>query len=242
MLDDVCGVRGLPNASYDTHRYARAVEPAFLSALDDSSRRTLAGLGRRRRFDAGTPLFLEGDVGANVMIVHSGHVKVFASSADGHDYVLAVCGPGDVLGDLSAIDGRPRSASGTAIDAVDAQVLSAADFRTFLADTPGSALALLRVLITRMRDSDRLRVEFGAMDAASRLAMRLVELAQEVGEPTEDGIRLALPLTQDDLAGWISASREAVARALASFRNRGLIATGRREITILDLAGLRDYA
>jgi CRP-like cAMP-binding protein len=216
------------------------VEGAFLAGLNDTAGAALASLGRRRHFDAGTPLFLEGDVGTNVMIIRTGHVKVFATSADGHERVLAIRGPGEVLGDLSAIDGQPRSASGTALEPVDVQVVSADDFRAFLADTPGAALALLQVIITRMRDSDRLRVEFGALDASGRVAMRLVELAESVGEPSDNGIRLTLPLTQDDLAGWISASREAVARALASLRKRGLITTGRREITIVDLPALRD--
>lgn len=214
----------------------------MLATLDAEAQAALASLGRPKRFDAGSPLFLEGDLGGTVMILRCGHVKVFATSDNGNQRVLAVRGPGDVLGDLSAIDGRPRSASGIALDAVDVQLVSAQDFRDFLATNTGAALALLRVVIARMRDSDRLRVEFGALDATARVAMRLVELADSVGEPTERGIRLALPLTQDDIAGWVSASREVVARALGSLRRRGLIATARREITILDLSGLRDAA
>jgi CRP-like cAMP-binding protein len=216
------------------------VEAGFLEQLDEPARSALASLGRLRHFEAGTPLFLEGDVGANVMIVRTGHVKVFASSADGRERVLAIRGPGDVLGDLSAIDGQPRSASGTALEPVTAQVVTADEFRAFLANTPHAALALLQVVITRMRDSDRLRAEFGALDTTRRVALRLVELAETVGEPNANGIRLTLPLTQDDLASWVSASREAVARALASLRKRGLITTGRREITIVDLPALRD--
>ena len=211
-----------------------------MAELGPAARDALLALGRRRRFDAGAPLFLEGDLGGNVMIIRSGHVKVFATSDDGHGRVLAVRGPGDVLGDLSAIDNMPRSAGGSALEPVDAQVIAAGDFRTFLAETPGAGLALLRVVIARMRDSDRLRVEFGALDTLARVAMRLVELAERVGEPHQGAIRVALPLTQDDLAGWVAASREAVARALASLRRRGLIATARREITVLDLDGLRD--
>src|SRR5262249_42773732 len=215
------------------------MERGFLAELDTAARETLGDLGRHRHFDAGAPLFLEGDLGGNVMIVHSGHVKVFATSDDAHGVLLAVRGPGDVLGDLSAIDNEPRSASGTALDVVDAQVLRADEFRIFLFETPGAGLALLRVVIARQRDSDRLRVEFGARDTAGRVALRLLELADMAGEPASGGIRITLPLTQDDLAGWVAASREGVARALASLRRRGLIATGRREITIVDVDGLR---
>ncbi len=125
---------------------------------------------------------------------------------------------------------------------VEAQVFSAEVFRRVLADTPGVALGLLRMLIDRIRDSDRLRVEFGARDTLGRVALRLVVLADTAGEMVEDGVKIGIPLTQEDLAGWIGASREAVTRGLGSLRNRGLIRTGRREIVILDLDGLRDAA
>lgn len=228
--------------SSDTPGTVRAVTAGFLDELDAAARLAFEAQGRRGRFDAGAPLFVEGDVGTKVVVIHSGHVKVTTSSEQGHTVVLAVRGPGDILGDLSAIDGEARSASGFAIDAVEAQIMSAESFRALLDTTPGVALALLRVIVSRIRDSDRLRLDFGARDTAGRVAMRLVELAETLGEPGEDGIRITVPLTQDDLAGWVAASREAVARALASLRRRDLIRTARREITIVDLDRLRDAA
>ena len=218
------------------------MDVGFLAELEPAAREQLARLGRRRRYEAGATLFLEGDLGPNVIIVYAGRVKVFATDPDGHNLLLAVRGPGDILGDLGAIDGKSRSASGVALEAVDVQVLAADDFRAFLADTPGAALALLRVVISRLRDSDRLRVEFGAHDALARVASRLVELAETSGEPSASGIRITLALTQEDLAEWVAASREAVARALASLRRRHLITTARREIVVTDLDGLREAA
>jgi CRP-like cAMP-binding protein len=215
------------------------MEGGFLDELGPQGRAELETLGRRRQFESGAPLFIEGDVSATVMVVRAGRVKVVASADNGHGTLLAIRGPGEILGDLSAIDGHPRSATGTALERVDAQVIPADDFRNFLAETPGAGLALLRVVIARMRDSDRQRVELGARDTLARVAMRLLELATSVGEPTDDGIRIAMQLTQDDLADWVAASREGVARALASLRRRGLITTGRREITVVDLDGLR---
>ncbi len=222
---------GLPSA---------VVDAGFVSRLDDTARAALAKLGRHRRVDAGTTLFLEGEVGGSVVIIHSGRVKVFATSHNGIERVLAVRGPGDVLGDLSAIDGSPRSASGITVGPAEVQVVSSNEFRTYLAENHGAALALLRVVIDRVRDSDRLRVEFGALDTTARVARRLVELAESSGEANERGIRLTVPLTQDDLAGWVAASREGVARALASLRKRGFIETARREIIVIDLAGLKE--
>jgi CRP-like cAMP-binding protein len=214
----------------------------FLDALDAPARAAFDALGARRRFDTGAALFLEGDLGGNVIVIHAGRVKVFATSDDGHGILLAVRGPGDVLGDLSAVDGAPRSASGTALEPVEAQVITASAFRSFLADTPGAALTLLRVVIARMRDSDRLRVDLGARDTYGRVALRLLELAETSGEDDDGAIRITMPLTQDDLAGWVSASREAVARALASLRKRDIITTARREIRVVNLEALRDAA
>src|SRR4051812_11906263 len=214
----------------------------FLDELEPATRVAFDALGGRRRFDAGAPMFLEGDLGGSVVVIRSGRVKVFATSEDGHGVLLAVRGPGDVLGDLSAIDGAPRNASGTALEPVEAQVITSERFRAFLTDTPDAALALLRVVIARMRDSDRLRVELGARDTAGRVALRLVELAETSGEGSDGVIRITVPLTQEDLAGWVAASREAVARALASLRKRGIITTARREICVVDLEALRDAA
>jgi CRP-like cAMP-binding protein len=219
-----------------------AVAAGFLAELEPAARERLARLGSRRRFESGAPLFLEGDLGPNVIIVHAGRVKIFATDAEGHSVLLAVRGPGDVLGDLSAIDGQSRSATGAALEPVDAQVISGDDFRAFLADEHGAGLALLRVVVARLRDSDRLRVEFGGRDTLSRVASRLVELADTSGEACEGGIRITLALTQEDLGQWVAASREAVARALASLRRRHLITTARREIVVTDLDGLREAA
>src|SRR5262249_31328522 len=158
-------------------------------------RQELMALGSQRRYESGQPLFIEGDLGGNVLIVESGFVKVFSSRRDGASVLLAVRGPGEVLGDLSAIDKQPRSASGTALGPVVAQVIPVDDFRSFLAETPGAGLALLRLVVRRMRDSDRLRVEFGERDALGRVAMRLVELASAIGERSEEGIRITVPLT-----------------------------------------------
>ena len=143
-----------------------------------------------------------------MIIVHAGRVKVFATDTDGHSVLLAVRGPGDILGDLGAIDGKSRSASGLALEAVDVQLLTADDFRAFLADTPGAALG-------SSASSSRvcaIRTVSGSSSAHTMrwrgVASRLVELAETSGEASEGGIRITLALTQEDLAQWVAASRK----------------------------------
>jgi CRP-like cAMP-binding protein len=100
----------------------------------------------------------------------------------------------------------------------------------------------MRTLTGRLRDADRKRVEFGSYDAVSRVALRLVELADRFGEPTADGILVTLPFTQDELAGWVGASREAVVKALRALRRTGCVRTQRRSVVVCDLPALRRRA
>lgn len=214
----------------------------FLARLDPPVRDELAARGRRRRWPAGASIYLEGERSSTVVIVVTGRVKVFSLTEQGEEVVLAVRGPGALLGELSAVDGAPRSASVAALEPVEALVVPVPVFVEFLRAHASAAMVLLRLVTSRLRDADRKRVEFGAFDIPARVAGRLVELAERFGEPDGDGVRIAVPLSQDELAGWVGASREAVAKALRVLRDRGLVTTGRRTMTVLDLDGLRRRA
>jgi CRP/FNR family cyclic AMP-dependent transcriptional regulator len=184
-------------------------------------------------------LFGEGEPSSWVGALRSGRVKASSSDSHGAEVLLAIWGPGALLGEVAEVDGPPRAVTVTAIDPVDALVVTAEDFISFLRAHSTAALLLLRVMCERWRDSDRKRVEFGVLDATSRVAHRLVELADAFGEPHYGGVRITVPLTQEELAGWVGASREAVSKALRSLRTRGLIETGRRTMIVHDVDALR---
>lgn len=214
----------------------------FAGALTPAERDRLAQDGRRRRFPRGSTLFNEGERSDRVVILLAGRVKVSYFTENGKEAVLAVRSSGDILGELSALDGEPRSATATVLEPVEALVLTVGQFRDFLCAHPRMALGLLEMLSRRLRDADRKRVEFGAYDSVGRVARRLVELAEDFGVPDRGGVRITLSLTQEELAGWIGASRKAVSNALRWLRGRGLVETGRRSITIRDVEGLRKRA
>jgi CRP-like cAMP-binding protein len=202
----------------------------------------LLAAGVRRRYRRGAPLFLEGDRSDHVVVVIEGRVRVSVAGTDGRDHVVAVRGPGDLLGEFAAIDrDQPRSASAFAMEPLLVQVVSAADFEAFLEGSPRAAVILLRTLTRRLRDASRTQMEFGCYDTIARVARRLEELVEEHGEPTPEGVRIDLPLTQEELAGWVGASRESVARALRSLRDRGVISTSRRTVVVHDHAALARY-
>jgi len=216
---------------------------AFLWALTPDELEALTESGRRQRYPKGAPMFVEGEQSDRVLAILDGRVKVSLVTADGKEVLLAVRGPGDILGELAFIDGEPRSATATALDPVSSVVVSAADFTRFLESHPRVALLLLRMVSRRLRDADLKRAEFAAFDTVGRVASRLLELAERFGEPTAaNGILITLPLTQEELAGWTGSSREAVSKALSTLRSVGFIETKRRAITILDVTGLRKRA
>lgn len=218
-----------------------AVE-GFLGKLDPSDVAALTAWGQARRFRRGAMLFHEGADAEQVLIVRSGRVKVASYTADGKEVVLAVRGPGELLGELSAIDGEPLSASASALEPVEVLSVPAEDFRTFLGMRPKVAMTMLQAVSRKLRDADRKRIEFGAHDTVGRVCHRLVELAERFGERSGDALRISLPLSQQELAGWTGASREAVSKALHQLRSRGYIETARRGITVLDLAALQKRA
>jgi CRP-like cAMP-binding protein len=224
--------------STDESRYEDD-EVAFLDALSEEQRRWLHERGVVRAFAQGTALFHEREPSERVMFVLSGRVKVASASEDGRERVLAFRGAGEVLGELGAIDRRPRSASVIAVDPVQALVVSSADFRAFLERSPRITLYLLTKLVARLREADRKRVEFGATDTIGRVAARLVELSERYGKRTPAGIRIDLPITQEELASWVGSSREGVNKALHTLRSLGWVDVERRCYTVLDLQSLQ---
>jgi CRP/FNR family transcriptional regulator, cyclic AMP receptor protein len=193
----------------------------------------------RRRFRPRQVLFREGDPGDRVVAIRSGRVKVSVHTTAGREIVLAVKEPGELVGELSAIDGRPRSATATALDAVDALVLPSAAFLEFVDAHPRLAVRLLHVLVAQIRASDIRSVERDTGDITCRVARRLVELAERFGEHRGSGVEIDLKLSQDDLAGWVGATREATSRALGRLRADGCVTTARQRITLTDVIALR---
>ena len=211
----------------------------YVALLEPDARAALLGLGHVRRYRRGATLILQGARDDTVGVVLEGRVKVTLDTPEGREVVLAVVGPGDLLGEFEAIEPEPvsRHASNVALEPVECRVFAAEDLRRFLVAHPAAALALLRVTVRKLCAADQRRVDATALDAAHRLAHFLVERADAQAEREID-----IALTQEELASHLASSRESVVRALTALRTRGLIETGRRQITIRDMEGLRAYA
>jgi len=207
---------------------------SFITALTEDEFRDLRARAVTRRFRTGATLMSQGEAPGRVIVIEDGRAKVTAITEDGRELVLAFSGPGDLLGELSALGGSPRVATVRALEPLTALAIARGEFDAFLNANPRVALVILRVVIARLRDADRQQVEFAAYQTVTRVARRLVELAERYGEQSGGGIKITLPISQEELAGWAGASREAITKALHDLRAVGLIETSRRHITVLE--------
>lgn len=211
----------------------------FIARLSSDEVSALRARAVARHFDRGATLMHHDEVPGRVLVVERGHAKVTLLSEDGKEVVLALRGPGELLGELAALGGEPRSATVRALEPIDALAIAADDFDSLLEEYPRIALAVLRVVIERLREADRQQFEFAAYQTLGRVARRIVELAERFGESGDGGIRIALGISQEELAGWAGASREATSKALHDLRAMSLIETERRHITVRSVDELR---
>ena len=219
-----------------------ALQPTRPRLLDGSSpdaEARLRALGVRRRFPAGVSMFFHGDAAHDALIVLSGAVKITLSSTDGREVILDVVGEGGLVGELSAVDGAPRSATATTLTDVEVLSIPCDRFIAHLHSCPELMYRLLLSVTGRLRNSIQRQLEYGTGDAMARTCRRLVELADRYGTVGKDGYRtVALPVSQGDLAAWAGLSREAVVKALRTLRDLGWISGSGRDVTILEPAKL----
>ena len=194
----------------------------------------LAWLTRRLRFRTGELLCQRGEIGRELYVLLRGRVRVFTDSPDGNEMVLGHLTAGECVGELSLLDGLPRSANVQAAEAGEALVLSRNDLLTFLRGKPEIAIRLLEVLSRRLRHTNDLVEDAAFLDVAGRLAKRLLEFASSEGSPVVDGVAIAARLTHVELAAMIGASRESVTKALHEFARVGLITSRTGQIVIHD--------
>jgi CRP-like cAMP-binding protein len=219
-----------------------AVAGTFLAMLAPDERAAVSELGTTRTYSRGAVLMYEREPGEDMMVLQSGRAKVTRVEAGGHETLLSINDPGDIVGELAFIDGGSRLASVIALEPVGVLVIRSSRFRAHLETAPGVAVALLEVITRRMRDSTIKRAQFLGSDTIGRLAARIVELADRYGTTGETGIEIDLALSQDELASWTAASRAGVAKGLQTLRELGWIETHRRRIVVRELEALRGRA
>jgi CRP/FNR family cyclic AMP-dependent transcriptional regulator len=201
--------------------------PLF-AALDDGAAQSLRSTMTRVEVPRGEAIFHEGDPGDRLYVIVEGKIKLGRASGDGRENLLAVLGPGEMFGELSLFDPGPRNATGTAVADSVLIGMGSDDLDQWLRGRPDVARHLLRALARRLRRTNE--------------ALADLVFSERFGRPTDDGLRVAHDLTQEELAQLVGASRETVNKALADFASRGWLRLEARAVVLLDVDRLRKRA
>jgi CRP/FNR family transcriptional regulator, cyclic AMP receptor protein len=214
----------------------------LFAELREDTLRALADRSVERSYPRHGRLFYQGDPGSGLYVLASGLVKVVVTSEDGEEMVLVTLGSGDAFGELSIVDGGPRSASAEALEPTVALVITREVLLDLAARDSGLTEALLRTLGALLRRLTEQASDLVFLDLPGRMAKLLAVLAAERGSETPEGIELDANLTQTDLAGMVGASRQSVNQILQGFARRGYLQVRGRRIVIHRLDLLRRRA
>lgn len=199
----------------------------LFSALDPEAVRAVAAQCRSLRLQRNDLVFAEGDAADELYVVRSGRVAIAKRSIDGRESVVALMEEGDLFGEMSLFDEEGRSADARALEPCELLGVPFAPIRAVLEEQPRLLWHVVELLARRLRVTDAALADTVFLDVTGRTAKRLLEIAGDHDEFT-------LPVTQEELAGMVGASRERVNKAIAAFIRLGWLAQNERRYRIVD--------
>lgn len=212
---------------------------SIFSDLPEEDIRELMSSAKRRAFRGGEVIFHRDDPGQVLYMIKEGKVKICIISPDGQEISLAVLGKGEYFGEFALLDGLPRSADAIAMEKVECYTLQRSDFHNAIMRNPRIAILVLEALTKRLRQTDQMVEDLIFLDVYGRVAKKLLELADTHGVKVDDGIRIDVRLTQQELASMVGASRESVNKVLGYFTEKNFISTDKHRITLHRIADLK---
>ena len=215
--------------------------PLF-KTLTPEDRVELARLLRVQRVKKGEVLFRKESEGSTLYIIQEGAIKIVLSSKLGDEMIVTLFSKGDFFGEMSLLDGMPRSADAVAIEPSRLLLLSRADFLRFLKKNDSAMETILASLSMRLRKTDDLLEDASFLNIPARFAKKLLEIGETFGRKEGDSIKISLRLSQKDLADMIGATRESINKELRVLREKGLVSTTDKAICIHDVHRLRSRA
>ena len=208
-------------------------ETILFAGLDDDALAKVVEAGRDLEMRRGDVLFREGDDPDELFVVLSGRIAIANKSIDGRESMVALMEEGDLFGEMGLFDGRGRSAEARALETSVVTAVPYGPVRNLYQDDPALLWRVVAMLAGRLRTMDAALADSVFLDVTGRTAKRLLDLAGDEDE-------FSLPITQEELAGMVGASRERVNKAIASFIRLGWIKqidrtyriTNREQLTI----------
>src|SRR5207302_6052781 len=205
--------------------------PLFADLADEDLRELIA-VAKRRIFRSGEVIFHRDDPGQVLYVIKEGKVKISLISPEGQEISLVVFGKGECFGEFAILDGLPRSADAVALERVECYTLQRSDFHKAIMKNPKIAIQVLESLSKRLRNTDQMVENLIFLDVYGRVAKKLLELAETHGVKVENGTRIEVRLTQQELASMVGASRESVNKVMGYFTDKGYISTDKHRITL----------
>ncbi|MCE2808690.1 MAG: Crp/Fnr family transcriptional regulator [Actinobacteria bacterium] len=197
----------------------------FFKGFDGTPLDTVVAASEQRSFARGGVLFTENEAATELFVVMSGRIAIANRSVDGRESVVALMERGDLLGEMPLFDGLARSAEARALEPSEVIAIPYAPLRGIYRDQPELLWNVVEMLANRLRNTDEQLADSVFLDVTGRTAKRLLELAGAADE-------FSLPITQEELAGMVGASRERVNKAIASFVRLGWIEQSERRYRI----------
>ena len=210
----------------------------LLADLSPNELQLLAARTVRKLFVPGELLFSEGEPCNGLHIIARGKVRIFKTSVNGREQVLALNGPGDTVAELPVFDGGPYPASASATEDAEIAFISRRDFHAYCLEHPEVALKVLAQVGARLRRLVGIIEELSFTTIRQRLIATLVKLAQSEGKKTDRGIEFQLPSTHQELASQLGTVRELISRNLMRLQAEGLLEVDARHIVVRDIKGL----
>ncbi|WP_297772503.1 Crp/Fnr family transcriptional regulator [uncultured Roseovarius sp.] len=199
--------------------------------------------GRKVEYARGQVIYSTGAEDNTMMLITKGRVEISRSSADGRRSILTHLGPGDVLGELAALDGGPRSADAVAATVVQGRFLAREQALRLLREDPDAALDVIGLLCQRLRETSGMYTAHMLADGRARLARLLLHLSKKWGEVLPCGkLQLAERFSQSDLGDLVGLSRESVNRQIREWEQAGLIERQKQGIVLCDLKAMERAA
>lgn len=223
-------------------RAALFADHFLLQHVPEEEQGELLRYARERRCAAHETVFQRGDPGTSLMAVVEGRVRITLASESGKEMTLAIVEPGGLFGEIAIIDGKGRTADATAMTATRLICLDQRDFLPFLERHPRTAIRLLQVMCERVRGANQIAEGLVFLDLPGRLARLLLQLAEQHGTPCAHGRKIALKLSQSELANLVASSRESVNKQLRAWMEEGVIEAEKGLVTLRDEPMLRSLA
>ncbi len=203
---------------------------SVFAGFPEDQLRALAELVMRRGAPRGSAVVREGDPSDALYVVLSGRLKVVVGEADGKETILSILGKGEFFGDMGVIDDGPRSATVVAIEPCELLAITRQAFRRCLGGNPDLAMAVMRVLVRRLREADRKIGGLAMLDVYGRVARLLLDMSESV-----NGRRvIAKRLSKQDIARMVGASREMVSKVMKDLQTSGYIEMDGATIVLRD--------